>query len=155
MNLIPIERNGETIILKKILNPLEADVCRANAAMYERLGFQKPWIAYLAAVDQMIIGTCAFKGPPKNGAIEISYFTFPKFESMGFASQMASLLITIARQSGPDLEIVAHTLPKETASTKILKKKGFVNLGEIQNPDSDPNVPTVWKWGLQPPKKAK
>lgn len=153
MNLIPIEKTGETVILKKILTPLEAQVCQATSEMYARLGFEKPWIGYLAAVDQVIVGTCAFKGPPKDGAVEISYFTFPKFESMGFASQMAALLVTIARQAGPDLKISAHTLAEENASTRILKKKGFVKVAEVPDPDPEPGQEgrIVWKWEI--PKK--
>jgi RimJ/RimL family protein N-acetyltransferase len=45
---------------------------------------------YLVLENDTIVGTYAFRSPPRNGEVEIAYFTFPEFEGRGFATEMAS-----------------------------------------------------------------
>jgi hypothetical protein len=48
---------------------------------------------YLVLETDTIVGTCAFRSPPRSGEVEIAYFTLPKFEGRGFATEMARHLI--------------------------------------------------------------
>jgi RimJ/RimL family protein N-acetyltransferase len=44
---------------------------------------------------------------------------------------MCSSLVKIARDAHPTITVTARTLPAENASTKILKKNGFVLSGVV------------------------
>jgi ribosomal-protein-alanine N-acetyltransferase len=123
--------------------PAEAiDVCASIAAMYEKTGYVPPWIAYLAWDGDTCVGTCAFKSPPQRGRVEIAYFTFPPFEGRGIATDMARSLLRVADRTDRSLLVIAHTLPKASASTAILTKLGFALQGTIDHPEDGP----VWEW---------
>lgn len=125
-----------------------SDVVAQTTKLMTKAGGDPKWFGYLTidkAVER-IVGTCAFKGPPgKEGSVEIAYFTFPEFESKGYATAMASALIEIAWIS-PNVErIVAHTLPETNASTKILQRVGMTFVGEVMDPEDG----RVWRWALE------
>jgi hypothetical protein len=46
--------------------------------LYESVGWNFPWVDYLEFEDAVCVGTCVFKGPPKDNKIEIAYHTFPE-----------------------------------------------------------------------------
>lgn len=143
LSLIPILRDGRPsvdIALPAIANT----VSELSVRVYEQAGFQEPWIAYFAELDGEVVGTCAFKSPPANGRVEIAYFTFPEHEGRGIATAMASGLVLVARKHAPDVTVAAQTLPEYSASTAILQKLGFTNVGVVQHPDDGP----VWEWQL-------
>lgn len=103
-----------------------------------------PWGGYLVVdgVQRTVVGTCAFKGPPKGGTVEIAYFTFPGFEGQGYATAMARRLIGMAAASPEVKRITARTLPEQNASTEVLKKVGMSLAGEAADPDDG----VVWEW---------
>lgn len=115
-----------------------------NQTFYKVVGFNPLWIAYLAVEDEMIVGTCAFKGQPKNGIVEIAYGTEPGMEGRGIATRMAQELIRIARASDPAVRIIARTLPEANASTRVLTKCGFTQVRDAM----DDEVGKVWEWEL-------
>lgn len=102
-----------------------------------------PWAGYLAEQDGVFIGSCAFKTPPKNGEVEIAYFTFPEYEGQGVATCMARWLVDLAKKQGIN-RIKAQTLPEENASTHILRKLNFIFAGEVMHPEDG----KVWEWHL-------
>jgi RimJ/RimL family protein N-acetyltransferase len=106
-----------------------------------------PWGGYLAIdeVQRSVVGTCAYKGGPKDGTVEIAYFTFPGFEGHGYATAMARRLIECAKESHEVTRIIARTLPELSASTTILKKIGMRLVGDVVDPDDG----TVWEWELE------
>src|SRR5688572_28983898 len=63
LSLVPIERDGTPRGLEGSLPPGLDEVLRATRDLYERAGFEKPWIGYLAALDDAVVGTCGFKSP--------------------------------------------------------------------------------------------
>jgi RimJ/RimL family protein N-acetyltransferase len=129
------------------LNPLPEvarEACAATAALYDRVGFDPPWIGYLALSGQDVVGTCAFKTGPRLGKVEIAYFTFPPFEGQGIATAMALALIEIARTADRTIELTAQTLPEPNASNAILRKLGFQFFGT----GNDPEAGTLWEWRL-------
>jgi RimJ/RimL family protein N-acetyltransferase len=141
LQLIPIRQEG-TSEVDPLLSELGQHVAQANCENYKKNGFQKPWCAYFALIDETVIGSCAFKTPIHNGAVEIAYFTFPDFEGKGYATQMARTLVEIAKSFGTSVLIKAQTLPEENASTKILRKLGFKKNGSVIHPKDG----EVWDW---------
>lgn len=107
-----------------------------------------PWIGYLALEAPMrrLVGTCGFKGGPSaNNAAEIAYFTFPGEEGRGIATAMAEALVRIASTAEPPLHtVLAHTLPEQNASCRILEKSGFRHAGTVVDPEDG----SVWRWEL-------
>jgi [ribosomal protein S5]-alanine N-acetyltransferase len=89
------------------------------------------------------IGSCAFKGPPADGAVEIAYGIEPEHRCKGYATEAAQALTTFAfSQNIPTVR--AHTLSEANASTRVLTKCGFQHLGEVTDPEDGP----VWRWEI-------
>ena len=123
------------------------DVVAQTTRLMTAVGGDSKWFGYLTIdkATNQVVGTCAFKGPPKDKSVEIAYFTFPEFEGQGYATAMASLLIMAARSS-PEVEsIIAHTLPENNASTSILQKVGMKFAGEVMDPEDG----RVWRWSVE------
>ena len=99
-------------------------------------------MGYLVLEEDTIVRTCAFRSPPRNGEVEIAYFTFPEIEGRGLAAEMAWHLIEIAQATAPGIRIFA--LAKKNASNRILGKLEF-NFAE-ETRDEDDRV--VWRWEL-------
>jgi len=144
LRLIQIDVDGTPHADAGILSKQAADVCAQTAALYRSVGFNPPWVGYLALQDLQLVGTCAFSAAPKDGRVEIAYFTFPEFEGRGVATSMAKKLIEIAQSSNDRPMVFAQTLPMVNASNSILKKLGFEFAGERTHPEEG----TVWEWQL-------
>ncbi|MCU0707554.1 MAG: GNAT family N-acetyltransferase [Pirellula sp.] len=112
---------------------LISEVVVASKELMEAMAARAPWVCYLAEVDGRICGTCAFKGPPQNGRVEIAYFTFPGNESRGIATGMGQALIGIARSTDPTIEVYAQTLIDRNASHRVLEKLGFQASGRVHH----------------------
>ena len=124
--------------------PLAAEVVQATRQLYLTVGYEVPWIGYLALENGICVGSCGFKSPPQNNRVEIAYFTFPGHESRGMATRMASELIRLALDKRPTVTVEAQTLPEESASTSVLKKLQFPLVGTVEHPEDGP----VWDWQL-------
>jgi ribosomal-protein-alanine N-acetyltransferase len=142
MNLIPIPRDGSLGLSGVTLPEVAMSVIVPTVQMYERQGYVAPWVGYLAIEGGSCVGTCGFTSPPVGQIAEIAYFTFPDFERRGVATRMAQRLISIAQESDPSVQIIAHTLMEESASTHILRKLGFVFTGAVDHPEDG----NIWKW---------
>lgn len=115
--------------------------CQATADLYRRVGFCPPWIGYVAVADGKCVGGGAFVGQPKEGYVEIAYFTLDNEQGNGYASRTAETLVAIARAKNPDIGIKTFTLKEENASTKILKANGFSIVGVALDDAGE-----VWEW---------
>jgi [ribosomal protein S5]-alanine N-acetyltransferase len=144
MRLIPLSEAGRPTEPLPDLPKEALEVGDAYVGLYKSVGYQPPWLGYLAMMNDVCVGSCGFKSPPKDGRVEIAYFTFPAHEGKGIATQMAGRLVEISVKAAPHLIIAAQTLPKEGPSTKILRKLGFKNVGTIHHPEDGP----VWEWHL-------
>jgi len=116
--------------------------CAMSAAWYAKVGYVPPWIGYFAVSAGIAVGGGGFKEAPRDGRVEIAYFTVPEFEGRGFASRTARALVAIARAADPTLIIAAQTLPTENASTAILRNLGFRLDRTIDHPEDG----KVWEW---------
>ena len=142
VRLVEINAEGDPVEPFVNLPPLARDACQAHVALYRSAGFVRPWIGYLGCIDDRCIGACGFKGPAIEGRVEIAYFTFPPFEGQGYATQMATQLLTKALDNNPSLCVVGQTSMSENASTAILRKLGFQFVGTVQHPEDG----AVWEW---------
>ena len=105
-----------------------------------------PWILGFNLIrmqDGKAIGQCGFKGPPNDqGEVEIAYAVDPDCQGQGFATEAASALTQFAMQDADVRIVLAHTLPEENASVRVLLKCGFEKLGEVVDPEDG----TVWRF---------
>ena len=95
---------------------------------------------------RQVVGTCGYRRADADGELEIGYFTFPAFEGRGIATAMAKLVVAeLVGQPGVRL-IIAHTLPRENASTRILTNLGFRHAGLVNHPEDG----EIWRWERAP-----
>jgi [ribosomal protein S5]-alanine N-acetyltransferase len=134
MRLIPILPEGKPEIPVSLPPELHG-VLQATAQLYQAAGFVPPWICYLALAHDTPVGTCGFKSAPKDGRVEIAYFTFPGYEGKGIATQMARRLVAVALDAQPGVVVAAQTLPDRNASHRVLEKLGFMCIGSLQHPE--------------------
>lgn len=142
--LLPIDREpaGELRAAAQAVEPL-GWVLQATLDLYERRGHQPPWTGYVWREGDVYLGSCGFAGPPDAaGEVEIAYFTFPGHEGQGVATRMARALLAQCFPAAEGLRLIAHTLPQEGPSCRILRGLGFECLGPIEHPEDG----TVWKW---------
>ena len=144
MKLIPLSELGQPTEPISDLPKEAIDVGAAYVSLYQSVGYQSPWLGYLALVDGTCVGSCGFKAPPKDNRVEIAYFTFSAFEGKGMATRMAEALLSMSSHAAPQVIVAAQTLPKESPSTTILKKLGFKHVATLQHPEDG----EVWEWQL-------
>jgi [ribosomal protein S5]-alanine N-acetyltransferase len=147
MKLFAIDRDGTISGFTGQIPEVGQSAIKSTVQLYSRAGWIQPWIGYLALEDGMCVGTCAFTSAPKNNVAEIAYFTFPGNEGRGVATRMAALLISLAKGSAPSVVVTAHTLPEENASTRVLRKLGFV----LEGPRIHDEDGQIWVWRIQGP----
>ncbi|MPZ00473.1 MAG: GNAT family N-acetyltransferase [Actinophytocola sp.] len=94
--------------------------------------------------DGTLIGNGGWKGTPVHGVAELGYAVAPARRNRGVATALVNHLLTTARDEGLRLAI-AHTLPAESASTRVLRKCGFHLRETVVDPDDGP----VWRWERQ------
>ena len=144
LELIAITESGELAKPVASTPHVAAEVVEATTQLYRAVGYEPPWIGYLAIENGTCVGTCGFKSPPQNNRAEIAYFTFPGYESRGVATRMASELIRLALDKMPAVTVAAQTLREENASTSVLKKLRFRLVGTVEHPEDG----LVWEWQL-------
>lgn len=144
LELIAITEKGALAKPVLSLPQVAAEIVEVTIQLYRAVGYEPPWIGYLAIEDGICVGTCGFKSPPQSNRVEIAYFTFPEHESRGVATRMASELIRLAKRTKPAVTVTAQTLPEKNASTSILQKLGFRLVGSIEHPEDG----LVWEWQL-------
>lgn len=124
------------------------DLARSTSELYRQRQSVLPWLGYFCRDDShCVVGTAAFVGPPTAGAVEIAYHTFPEFEGRGIATAMAEELLEVARKADPGLRVIAFTRPEQDASTRILARIGFRQVGE----GVDEEIGRTWRWEFSQP----
>lgn len=135
MRLVPIQNGGKLEQGAGSLPPETIGILQATSELYKTVGFETPWICYVALTNGKLVGTCGFKSAPLDGRVEIAYFTFPGYEGKGVATQMGRQLLSIAWDAQPGITVAAQTLPDRNASHRVLEKLGFVCKGSLQHPE--------------------
>ena len=122
-----------------------ADVSPQWVAALRKASEPDPWRHGFFVVHRearAVIGGAGFKGAPDaDGIVEIAYGIVPRYEGQGYATEAAAALVTYAFDHGAK-QVRAHTLPEPNASTHVLLKNGFENVGSVVDPEDGP----VWRW---------
>jgi [ribosomal protein S5]-alanine N-acetyltransferase len=106
------------------------------------------WTLGFAVIEQAsgaAVGSCGFKGPPIDGAVEIAYSISPEYEGRGYGTEAAAALADHAAGADEVRVVRAHTRPGPNASTRVLEKCGFRCLGEVIDLEDG----LVWRWERQ------
>lgn len=146
VRLVQCDKHGAPVEDLGALPRVLKENCDASAGLFNAIGFTPPWVGYVTVDDGKPVGGCAFVGAPKDGAVEVAYFTLEECEGRGFATQALACMIEIARQADPLTTLTAKTLPQENASTAILRRNGFQFAGET----TDHEIGLAWAWALKP-----
>lgn len=144
LRLSPIEKDGSVKGLSRapVAGEPLFEVLALTMSLYEVAGYVPPWLCYVALAGDVPVGTCGFKSAPKDGEVELAYFTFPAFEGRGVASWMAKELLAIAADHEAAPEVFAQTLPKDGPSTTVLRNLGFIHRDTLLHPEDG----LVWEW---------
>jgi RimJ/RimL family protein N-acetyltransferase len=109
--------------------PFEGDVVALSGFLdaTDKHGEQRPFGYYqiVRRDDGNAIGGIGFKGPPRNGTVEIGYGLIPGARGHGYAAEALLALMSIARQHAV-AQLVADTDDDNTASQRTLERAGFV-----------------------------
>ena len=112
-----------------------------------------PWLIHRAS-DGVAVGDIggAFTGP---GQVEIGYAVASSVQGRGYASAAVTALVAYAR-ADPRIEVlVGHTPLDRPASGRVLRKAGFVAVGEVDDEhDGQPLRVTEWRLPLTAPPGA-
>jgi RimJ/RimL family protein N-acetyltransferase len=136
----------QSYLAEKYASKVCQEVISATIDLYKNKGFDMPWVGYLVLDSNVIVGAAGFNGKPENNGIEISYYTFQEYEGKGYATLACKELIKIAKLQNPGLVFYAKTAPEENASTRILRKNGFIYQKVVQ----DHEIGDAWLWELSP-----
>ena len=94
-------------------------------------GHPAPWSTTFLIVndeDARIVGGCGFKTVPNNGRVEVGYGVSPSVQRRGAATAALKLLLRSGFESGAT-EVLAEVAPTNHASTRVVQKAGFVQVG--------------------------
>jgi RimJ/RimL family protein N-acetyltransferase len=136
--------DGNWLQLARVIHQHTGQILAATPAGVDQLH----WGGYIAVAAETgeVVGSCAFKtAPTEEKAVEIAYFTYPRYEGRGYATAMAKKLINLAQNAATVERVVAHTLPAKSASTRVLEKVGMRLAGQVSDPEDGP----VWRWQLK------
>lgn len=104
------------------------------------------WWMHYFFVNGLLVGSGGFVGQPRRGQVEIGYEIAPGFRHRHYGTGAAAALVAKAFESPEVRAVIAHTLPDENPSTKVLERLAFVNEGEVKEGGQ-----TIWRWRLTRP----
>ena len=90
-----------------------------------------------------LVGWGGFKGPAKDGVVEVGYEIAEARRGRGLATAATHAMVAEAFADDRVTTVIAHTLPERNASTRVLEKVGFTYDGEAAE---DGEV--VWRYCL-------
>jgi [ribosomal protein S5]-alanine N-acetyltransferase len=111
----------------------------ARALRWSAEGLVGPWCTSFLIVrqaDGRVVGGCGFKAPPRQGRAEIGYGVAPAAQKQGAATAAVLLLVPVALGAGVS-ELLAEVAPTNVASTKVVKRTGFRQIGQRVDEDGE------------------
>ncbi len=102
-------------------------------------GHPAPWSTSFLIVDDednRVVGACGFKTAPNRGRVEVGYGVSPAVRGRGAATAALKLLLRRAFEAGAT-EVLAEVAPTNHASTRVVQKAGFVQVGARVDHDSE------------------
>ena len=105
------------------------------------------WGMRLFVLDEprTLVGFGGFKGPPRDGVVELGYAIAPGWEGRGLATAAARAMLREAFAAPGVDAVIAHTRPEPGASVRVLEKAGFVGEGEVP----DEQIGTAWRFRVE------
>ena len=91
-----------------------------------------------------LVGWGGFKGPPRDGAVELGYAIAPARRGRGLATAAVRALLREALADPSVHAVIAHTLPEPGPSPRVLEKAGFAREGDV----TDEQGRAVWRFRI-------
>jgi [ribosomal protein S5]-alanine N-acetyltransferase len=101
---------------------------------------------FVAGDPPELVGWGGFKGPPKDGVVELGYEIAEARRGRGLATAATRAMLAEAFADDRVTTVIAHTLPEPGASNRVLEKTGFQYEGEAQEGGE-----VVWRFSLTRP----
>lgn len=103
---------------------------------------------FLADEPERLVGWGGFKGPPRDGVVEIGYEIAEGWRRRGYATAAARAMVGEAFAAPDVTTVIAHTLAEHNASNRLLERLGFRFDGEVREEDE-----LAWRFVLdrEPP----
>jgi [ribosomal protein S5]-alanine N-acetyltransferase len=118
----------------------------AHALAQVDLGTSAHWCApFLIVSRNSILGTCRFRAAPAHGSVEIGYEVAESQRGRGIATAAVERLLQMAASSGLVQQVVAHILPGNVASSKVVSRLGFSMGDSFVDHDGE----TVVRWSCR------
>ena len=118
----------------------------AHALAQLDIGTSVHWCApFLIVSRNAVLGTCRFRAAPAHGSVEIGYEVAESQRGQGIATAAVRQLLRIAASSGLVQQVVAHILPGNVASSKVVSRLGFSKGNLLVDHDGE----AVTLWSLQ------
>ncbi len=94
------------------------------------------WHFYVVECEPVptLAGLVGFKGPPRDGMVEVGYSILPQRQGRGLAEEAIRALIVRAFEHPEVNRVVAETLPDLAPSLRVLEKLGFAPAGAGSEP---------------------
>jgi [ribosomal protein S5]-alanine N-acetyltransferase len=96
---------------------------------------------FVAGDPPELVGWGGFKGPPREGTVELGYEIAESRRGRGLATEATRAMLAEAFADDSVKSVIAHTLPEPNASTRVLEKTGFRFDGKAQENDR-----LVWRY---------
>ena len=96
----------------------------------------------VSEIRQSVLGGCGFKTAPVNGTVEISYGVARSERGRGVATSAVERLLQLA-STGLVQQVVAHILPDNVASSRVVSRLGFSSGQALVDSDGETVVPWV------------
>ena len=146
LKLVPMTLEETRAMVERMEPSVRAQLSPDWLARLERATEPDVWWHGFSVVERgenLRVGSCGFKGPAdSNGMVEIAYGVDPEHRGRGYATEAARALVKFALGFNEVRLVRAHTLPEANASTQVLTKCGFRNVGEVIDPEDG----LVWRW---------
>ncbi len=101
---------------------------------------------FVAGDPPALVGWGGFKGPPKQGVVELGYEIAESQWGRGLATDAVQAMLTEAFADETVTSVIAHTLAQPNASNHVLEKSGFRYDAEVADGSN-----VVWRFVLPRP----
>ena len=99
----------------------------------------------ISRARQIALGGCTFKTLPVDGTVEIGYGVAKSQRGRGIATAAVGQLLQMAALSGLVQEVVAHIVPANTVSSRVVSRLGFTRGNLVVDPDGETVVRWAWR----------
>ena len=104
------------------------------------------WGSRLFVADEppALVGWGGFKGPPRDGTVELGYAIAPARQGRGLATAAVRELLREALADPSVHAVIAHTLAEPGPSPRVLEKAGFTFQGDV----TDDQGRATWRFRI-------